>query len=149
MEKDGLVMTIDGECPWGLYEFKTANTDSSKFSPNSKRGGVYAHWAQRILGYMYATGAEEITLAIYFLSGNTPSHRGGMAGRESVVIRTFSGKPSTDTEAAENWGRILARKQALEDAISNGTPLPDEYTGEPWECSGCNYSEVCTRWRAF
>lgn len=149
LEVDGIIMTPDGTCPWGLYEFKTTNTDSSRFKPNTARSGVYPHWEQRMLGYMRATGADAITLAVYFLSGNTPSHKGQMPGRESVALQTFEGRPDSPNEVAENWDKILARKAALLDALNNATPLPDKYTGEPWECKGCQFSEACDRWRAF
>lgn len=153
IEHDGILLTPDGICPWGPYEFKSVNTDSSKFSPNTAKNGVYKHWTQRLLGYLTAMDTDRITLAIYFQSGNTQSHKYGMAGREAVSLYTYEGV-ATEDEKAENWARILDRKHALEAAINDGTPIPEAYGAkETWECGtpgdGCEMAEFCDHWRAW
>jgi hypothetical protein len=149
-EKDGIICTVDYISPdWGLAEIKSVATDSSKFSPMSAKGGIYPHWRQRMMGYCHAYDTDSITLFVYFLIGNTASHKWGAKGRRPVDLRAWE-VTFTPEELAENWAMVMRRKAALEAALNDGGVLPDEFVApETWLCEGCQFSEICPKWRAF
>lgn len=150
VEKDGILCSVDYISPdWGLAEIKSVASDSSKFVPTSPKGGVYPHWKQRMMGYCHAYDTDRITLFVYFLVGNTTSHKWGNPERKKVDFRAWE-LTFTPEEMADNWGTILRRKDALLAARNDGGVLPGEFVApEAWLCEGCEFSEVCPSWRAF
>lgn len=150
VEKDGILCSVDYISPeWGLAEIKSVATDSSKFSPLSKKNGIYPHWKQRMMGYCHAYDTDRITLVVYFLVGNTASHKWSNPGRKKVDLKAWE-ITFTPEEMAENWGLILRRKAALIAALNDGGELPDEFVApETWLCENCEMSEICPKWRAF
>jgi len=143
-EKDGILCSVDYISPtWGLAEIKSVATDSSRFQPLDPRNGPYAHWLRRMKGYCTCYGESRITLFIYFMVGNTGSHRWGAPDREDVALRAWEYE-FTPEELAENWTDVLERKDALEYAINHGGEMDDRFAAKAdWECRGCEMSPLC------
>ena len=144
IERDGIILTIDDIHPlYGMTEIKSVMKDSSKFDPLDAKAG-YPHWITRIKAYCYANDVDRMNLVVYFLVGNM-----WIKKTKSVDLKAWELRFAKD-ELAENWAKLLDRRDALVAAFKAGEPPPATYAAkESWECKGCEMSVGCPKFNTY
>lgn len=133
--KDGIICTIDDEACGNIIEIKATIKSAGKFHPLK----TYPWWAERMKGYCYAYGVNEIVLNVFHFVW----YRGSEERIRSYRIKF------TDEELEENWKEKLRRAEIFRACLKFGAHVPPheihphKFGGGRSECDNCEWKERC------